>query len=197
MSAMSAEVDLDLDFTKILRVPAALRAPAVHAAVTPKVEAPVPQPAPQPAAPVAKQPPASVVCYARAAARPAPAGDAPVIVVEDHEPSRRMMEKLLQLQGFKVRAAADSREFAREMRLPPLPCLILLDVGLPRVNGFQILGHLRQHPQTSRIPVVLVTAHTADKEVMRGLSLGAEGYLSKPVSVKALQAVIETVLWKQ
>lgn len=192
MSAMSAEVDLDLDFTKILRVPASLR-PAPPA---PKVEAPLPPPAPQ-SAPIAAKQPASLVCYARAAARPTPTGDAPVIVVEDHEPSRRMMEKLLQLQGFKVRAAADSREFAREMRTPPMPCLILLDVGLPRVSGFQILGHLRQHPTTSAIPVVLVTAHTADKEVMRGLSLGAEGYLSKPVSVQALKAVIETVLWKQ
>jgi DNA-binding response OmpR family regulator len=69
-------------------------------------------------------------------------------------------------------------------------------VGLPRISGFDILSHLRQQPKTSDIPVILVTARTGDKDVIRGLSLGAEGYLSKPVSVKALQTVIRTVLWK-
>lgn len=184
---MSAqEIDLDLDFTKMFRVPASLR----------------PQPAPPPAVPVAAEaqpaaPPANLVCYARAGAKREVPADAPVLVVEDHEPSRRMMAALLQRQGFPVRVAADSRECARELRKPPLPRLILLDIGLPRISGFQILSHLRQHPQTATIPVVMVTASAGDKDLMHGLSLGAEGYLSKPVSVKALQSILEVVLWKR
>ena len=51
--------------------------------------------------------------------------------------------------------------------------------------------------QTGAIPVVMVTARSDQKDVIRGLMLGADGYLSKPVSVKALRSVIETVLWKQ
>ena len=179
----TGEIDLDLDFTKCFAVPVSLRA-----AAAPEAELPAPRPA---------APPSNLVRYARPASRrPAAAGDAPVLVVEDHEPSRRLLEKMLQLQGFSVRVAGDSRECARELRRPPLPRLILLDVGLPRVSGFQILSHLRQHPQTSAIPVVMVTASAGDQDLMRGLSLGAEGYLSKPVAVKALQSIIETVLWK-
>jgi len=190
------EIDLDLDFTKCFAVPASLRVTAAPRPVTPP-----PPPAPVLAAPPAAVdagPPGNLVCYARApGARPSAAKDAPVLVVEDHEPSRRMLEKMLQLQGFTVRAAADSRECARELRKPPLPRLILLDVGLPRVSGFQILTHLRGHPQTSAIPVVMVTACTGDKDLARGLALGVEGYLSKPIAVKALQSIIGTVLWKQ
>jgi CheY-like chemotaxis protein len=193
------EIDLDLDFTKCFAVPASLRVAAAARPVTPPP--PPPPPAPVVAAPpvaLEAAPPGNLVCYARAGAgRPAAAKDASVLVVEDHEPSRRMLEKMLQLQGFTVRVAADSRECARELRKPPLPRLILLDVGLPRVSGFQILAHLRQHPQTSAIPVVMVTACTGDKDIARGLSLGVEGYLSKPIAVKALQSIIGTVLWKQ
>jgi CheY-like chemotaxis protein len=180
------EADLDLDFTKVFRVPASLR---------PEPPAPAPAPAPTPAA-VAASPP-NLVCFARTGSARAVPVDAPVLVVEDHEPSRRMMGALLQRQGFPVRLAADSRECARELRKPPLPRLILLDVGLPRINGFQILSHLRQHPQTAAIPVVMVTASAGDKDLMRGLTLGAEGYLAKPVNVKALQSILEVVLWKR
>ena len=181
---MSAqEIDLDLDFTKVFRVPDSLR---------PEPAQPPPPPASQPSGP-----PGNRVCFARPGAARAVPADAPVLIVEDHEPSRRMMAALLQRQGFPVRAAADSRECARELRTPPLPRLILLDVGLPRISGFQILSHLRQHPQTAAIPVIMVTAAAGDKDLMRGLSLGAEGYLAKPVNVKALQSILEVVLWKR
>lgn len=183
------EDDFDLDFTKILRAmpPPAAPAPEVRAAE-----------AGPPAAPGAPPRAGNLVCYARAsAAGRAARADAPVLVVEDHEASRRMLEKMMELLKLPVRSAADNREFARELRQPPLPRLILLDVGLPRVDGFQILSHLRAHPQTGAIPVVMVTARSDQKDVIRGLMLGADGYLSKPVSVKALRSVIETVLWKQ
>src|SRR5262245_9941669 len=113
------EVDLDLDFTKVFRVPAALR------------PQPAAAPPPPPPATLVAGPPPNLVCFARPASARAVAPDAPVLVVEDHEPSRRMMAALLQRQGLPVRVAADSRECARELRKPPLPRLILLDVGLP------------------------------------------------------------------
>ena len=186
------EADLDLDFTRFF----AARPPAPPWQEVAAPAVPVAPTAPAVAAAPGKA--ANLVCYARAdASREAAASDAPVLVVEDHEPSRRMLEKMLQMKGYPVRSAADSREFAAEMRKPPRPRLILLDVGLPRVNGFDLLGYMRQHPQTQTIPVVMVTARTDRKDVMRGLALGADGYLSKPVSVAALQSVIETVLWKQ
>lgn len=178
--------NFDLDFTKVMRV---------ISAATPPAPAPAAVPAPV-AAPPRRA--ANFVCYARAnTGRKATGDDAPVLVVEDHEGSRRLLGKMLALFGLPVRESADNRECARELRRPPLPRLILLDVGLPRVDGFQILSHLRAHPQTGQIPVVMLTARSDQKDVVRGLMLGADGYLSKPFSVKALRSVIDTVLWKQ
>lgn len=175
----------DLDFTK----PPPAIAPAMREA-----RATIAQRAALPAA----APAGNLVCYARmGAAGRAASPEAPVLVVEDHEGSRRLMEKMLEMLGHAVRTAADNREMARELRQTSMPKLILLDIGLPRVDGYSILNHLRAHPQTSAIPVVLVTGRSERKDVIRGLSLGADGFLAKPVSVKALQSVVETVLWKQ
>jgi CheY-like chemotaxis protein len=171
----------DLDFTQVGRLPAIARAAP-----------PAPAPAPPPAASRSRT---NLVCYARAGRGAGPA-EAPVLIVEDHEGSRSLLEKILRLHGHAVRAAGENREMARALREPPLPKLILLDVGLPRVDGYTILTHLRAHPQTSAIPVVLVTARAGQADVIRGLTLGAEGYVSKPVSVSALRTVLETVLWK-
>jgi CheY-like chemotaxis protein len=182
------ESDFDLDFTKCFPVvkPAAAPAPAPRVPQVPAAAAAVPQQA------------SDIVCYARAVGGSEKIPEnAPVLVVEDHEGTRRMMEKMMELLKFPVRVAADSREFARELRQPPAPRLVLLDVGLPRVDGFQILSHLRAHPRTKSIPVVMVTGRSERKDVIRGLMLGADGYVAKPVSLAALRSVIETVLWKQ
>jgi CheY-like chemotaxis protein len=191
MTAGSNAVDggkddqFDLDFTRVFRP------------VAPLAAAPVPSPVP-PVAPLQPKPPGNLVGLARARAeRTAAEPGAGAIVVEDHEATRKLLERILMTQGFAVRAAGDSREMVRELRKPPLPRLILLDVGLPRIDGFQILSRLRAMPQTAAIPVVMVTARSDYGDVMRGMTLGADGFLSKPVSVRALREVIETVLWKQ
>src|SRR5262245_19568233 len=104
------------------------------------------------------------VLYTRSAVRRGGAApDAPVLVVEDDEGTRRLFERVLTLQGFEVRTAADSGEFAAALRVPPLPRLILLDLELPRVDGFRLLALLRQQALTRSIPVVMVTGHTESK----------------------------------
>jgi CheY-like chemotaxis protein len=120
--------------------------------------------------------------------------DAPVLVVEDDEDMRRLMHKILDNQGLAVRAAGESGAFQAALRHAPLPCLILLDVELPGINGFKLLTALRRHPRTRDIPVVLVTARTESKDLLRGLSLGADGYLSKPFTVEALRSMVGEVL---
>jgi len=93
-----------------------------------------------------------------------------------------------------VRSAADAGEMQQVLRKPPLPRLILLDVELPRVSGFRILELLRKHPQTSAIAVIMVTSCAASDDILQGLSLGADGYLFKPVTVRTLRAVVDKVL---
>jgi CheY-like chemotaxis protein len=206
MPPMSA-VDLtDLDFTQMIRA----RAPASAAPAAPP-PAPAPAPAPAAAAParaaevafrgdfeigrLREGHPGNFISYARAGLPSAPVtADSPIVLVEDDEITRQLLAKALATHGYPVRCAADSRQFQALMRTPPLPRLILLDVELPQVNGFKILAVLRQHPQTSTIPLLMLTARTESKDLLQALSLGADGYLSKPVTVATLRSTVDRLL---
>jgi CheY-like chemotaxis protein len=138
---------------------------------------------------------ANSIVYVRGNAKRAEAApDAPVLVVEDDEVVRQLIGRILQMDGYPVRSAADNDQFIQALRQRPMPRLILLDVELPRINGFRILNFLRQEPQTSAIPVIMVTARSENKDLLQGLSLGADGFLSKPVSVEALRTAVAKVL---
>lgn len=180
MSARDAAIDLD--FTKGAPAPAEA---AAQPALRPDTEIGCRKPGTR----------GNFIAYARYDATRSPAAaQAPVLVVEDDEDTRRLLERILAREGYLVRTAADSAEFLQAIRKPPLPRLILLDVELPRISGFKILALLRQHPQTSVIPVVMVTARSENKDVLHAMSLGADGYLSKPVTLEMLRATIEKVL---
>ena len=184
MAPMNTEELADLDFTKRAPTPApAARREA--AALQPDVEI----------GSLREGQAGNFISYARAGgARAQAAADAPIIVVEDDEVTRRVLERALTLSGYPVRVAADSREFLQLMKKPPLPRLILLDVELPHVNGFKILSLLRQHPQTSAIPLVMLTGRSENKDLLHALSLGADGYLSKPVTLATLRSTLDRLL---
>ena len=137
----------------------------------------------------------NLVCFIAANARRVTAtADAPVTVVEDDETTGRVLHRAISALGYPVRIAAHGREFLQGLRKAPLPRLVLLDVELPQVNGFKLLTLLRQHPQTAGIPVVLLTGRSESKDLLHGLSLGADGYLSKPVKLETLRAMLEKLL---
>ncbi len=166
----------DLDFTQVLKKPAALR---------PRAETPRPADG------------NFIACAKGGRPRRASAGaDAPILIVEDDASMRALLEKLLNLQGFPVRLAADGDQFKQAMR-PPLPRLVLLDIELPRVSGLRILSALRQHPQTAGVPVIMVTGRNDSKDLAQALSLGADGYLTKPLTPSLLRSVIDKVLASQ
>jgi two-component system OmpR family response regulator len=76
----------------------------------------------------------------------------------------------------------------------PLPDLILLDVNLPDVNGFDILAKMRQHPVLKIIPVVMLTAEATRESVLKGLQGGADGYVTKPFEPDLLVNAVKAVL---
>jgi CheY-like chemotaxis protein len=178
-----------------------VKAPAAPAAAAKTPAAPAP--AAKPPAAAAAEPrigeyaagKGNLVTYIRlGGVRTPAAADAPVLIVDDDEDTRRLMERAMVLHGLPVRTAADSKEVAQAMRKPPPPRLILLDIDLPGTNGFRIMQLLRQNPQTATIPIVLVTSHSEPSDVIQGLSLGADGYLSKPLSIATLRAAVAKVL---
>jgi DNA-binding response OmpR family regulator len=148
---------------------------------------------------IAAAPGGSMISVARPAAPRATAPDAPVLVVDDDADIRRLLEKALTLHGFAVRMAGDAQQFVQALRQGPLPRLILLDIELPKISGFRLLSLLRKDARTSAIPVVMVTARSDNKDLVQGLALGADGYLSKPFTIESLRLVVSKVLrlaWK-
>jgi two-component system OmpR family response regulator len=116
------------------------------------------------------------------------------IVVEDEAVLARFTTTLLTLHGFEVRQAGDREEVVAAIRLPPPPDLILLDVMLPDADGFDVLSRVRQHPALKDVAVIMLTAKATRESVIRGISLGADGYVTKPCSPDALMRAVRTVL---
>lgn len=116
-----------------------------------------------------------------------------ILVVEDDPVIARMEIKLLQNAGFKTRHA-DCGQATRAALTDWKPDLVTLDVRLPDANGFEILGWLRQHPDFSKLPIIMVTAETEAEDVLKGLRGGADGYIFKPFQAEALIQCIRKVL---
>ena len=131
---------------------------------------------------------------ARSAAKPSSGGAYSVLVVEDEAALAANMRKFLELEGFVPRVAANGDEAAAELRKPPLPDLILLDVLMSGPSGFDILRRLRAHPALKQIPVIMVTAMSAREDVMRALAADANGYITKPFKQDVLMKSIKAVL---
>jgi two-component system phosphate regulon response regulator PhoB len=116
-----------------------------------------------------------------------------IFVVEDEEDIARLISHNLQAAGFEVQsftsAACVIAEAQREA-----PALFLLDVMLPGTDGFELCRHIRQTPALSAIPVIFLTAKTAEADRIHGLELGGDDYITKPFSPRELLARIRTVL---
>ena len=108
-----------------------------------------------------------------------------VLVVDDEEGIRVLCRVNLELGGYEVIEAADGVE-ALEMARSKRPDLIFLDIMMPRMDGWEVLEHLKEEPSTSSIPVVLLTARTSEEDQIRGWGEGILEYLSKPFNPQRL-----------
>ena len=127
---------------------------------------------------------------------PAPA-NAHVLVVEDDEATASLLERVLFKHGYKVSTARDRAEIIARLTGAQLPDLVLLDVMLPDTNGFEVLTRLRANTRLKSTRVMMLTSLGAPGDVGRGLALGVDGYLTKPVSPAVLvQAIRECMGWE-
>ncbi len=116
-----------------------------------------------------------------------------VLVVEDYEPNRAVLVELLTAEGYRVEAAADG-EGAMAVIERAAPDLVLLDVGLPGIDGFEVCRRVKQSPQTRFIPVVLVTGMNEREHRIAGIHAGADDFLTKPINIEELQARVASLL---
>src|SRR6185436_20808457 len=117
-----------------------------------------------------------------------------VLIVEDDDGTALVIEKALHVYGCKTLRARNRLEIANAIGATPLPHLVLLDVLLPDANGFDVLNRIRQHPTLQHIPVMMLTSLGERKDVTRGLALGANGYITKPVLPSTLLEAVEAVV---
>jgi DNA-binding response OmpR family regulator len=112
------------------------------------------------------------------------------ILIADDEPNIVLsLEFLLQEAGYQVHVARDGQETLQFLK-QEVPDLILLDVMLPRVSGFDVCQRIRENPAWSGIRVVMLSAKGREAEVSKGLALGADAYITKPFAIKDLMAEV-------
>lgn len=114
-----------------------------------------------------------------------------ILVVEDEKDIIEMLRYNLQKEGYHVVVAEDGKR-ALEMSLK-LPELILLDVMLPELDGWEVARRLRHDNKTNHIPIVFLTARTSEMDEVVGLELGADDYIVKPISLPKLMARIRAL----
>jgi CheY-like chemotaxis protein len=108
-----------------------------------------------------------------------------ILVVEDNEDSRELVIKVLKNKGYQVTAAVDGEE-AVEKAIAEKPDLILLDISLPKLDGYEVAKKLKSLAEFQETPIVALTAHAMKGDREKVIVAGFEGYITKPINVREL-----------
>jgi len=112
-----------------------------------------------------------------------------VLVVDDENHIRRLVEVNLSRGGYRVTQAFDGRDALEKMEVER-PDMIVLDWMMPRMDGFALLIHLKRDPKTSEIPIRMLTAKAQDADIFRGWASGVDAYLTKPFNPSELMTFV-------
>jgi len=115
-------------------------------------------------------------------------------VVEDDDQIAYLLQFILQREGYEVTVARDGNAARQMIDNSPPPAIMTLDVMLPHANGFQLLEHLRAKTGWQQVPVLMLTAKSQEKDIVRALGSGAGDYLVKPFKPDELRARIRRLV---
>lgn len=115
-----------------------------------------------------------------------------VLVVEDEQDILQLVRMYLDKEGFRTITAANGTEALRQVRSEH-PDLVILDLMLPEMDGLEVCKKLRAAPQTAMLPIIMLTAKSEESDTVVGLELGADDYVGKPFSPRALVARIKAL----
>ena len=118
---------------------------------------------------------------------------AKLLLVEDNEMNRDMLSRRLRKKGYEVAIAVDGKAGV-EMASTEGPNLILMDMSLPIMDGWQATQHIKADDTTSQIPIIALTAHAMESDRAKALEAGCDDYDTKPIDLKRLLSKIETLL---
>ena len=120
-----------------------------------------------------------------------------ILVVDDNEDVRFLVRKVLENDGHDVTEAGSGADGLQLLDEGPLPDLIVLDVQMPVMDGWDALGQIRGREATKDLPVILATVKTAPDARRRGYELGCDGYLGKPFDLRELSLQVSAVLGRR
>lgn len=118
-----------------------------------------------------------------------------ILIVDDEPNIVVSLEFLMKREGFEVAVATDGEAALKSVE-EKKPDLVLLDIMLPKKNGFEVCQTIRSHPDWQGVKIVMLTAKGRDTEVAKGTALGADAYMTKPFSTKDLIAQVRQILDK-
>jgi len=116
-----------------------------------------------------------------------------VLVVDDNQDSRELVVKVLKNKGYEMIEATDGEE-AIEKAVGERPDLILLDISIPKLDGYEVTRRLKSREEFKETPIVALTAHAMKGDRAKALEAGCEGYISKPINVRELPAQVKSFI---
>jgi DNA-binding response OmpR family regulator len=116
-----------------------------------------------------------------------------IIIIDDEEDMIELLKLELESEGFRVRVASEGKIGLELVRVKH-PHLVLLDVMMPNMDGYQVLKSLKEDKSTQKIPVLMLTAKGLDTDIQKGLDLGADDYITKPFHSNLLIKRIKMIL---
>jgi len=112
-----------------------------------------------------------------------------ILVVDDEPTIVRLMEFILARQGHEMIVAVNGEEALQKTRAHK-PDLVLLDIMMPRIDGYEVAQQLRADPETASVPIIMLSAKAQEEDIRRGAEVGVDAYVTKPFSPEHLVHVV-------
>lgn len=116
-----------------------------------------------------------------------------VLVVEDNHLNLYLLTFLLEREGYEIRSAEDGEQAIQAIQAE-IPDLIVMDMQLPKIDGYEVTRHLKSRRDSAGVPVIAITAHAAPGDSQRALEAGCDAFLIKPVNPNGLTALVGELL---
>jgi two-component system aerobic respiration control protein ArcA len=116
-----------------------------------------------------------------------------ILIIEDDETIRSALRRLFEIEGYLVRTAADGTQLSDVLDDSPIN-LIILDIGLPWINGYELAEMMKGHPDLKGIPLVFVSGRTSEADIKRGFEVGADDYIKKPFDLEKIKKTVNTLI---